>query len=187
MSSLWDNEFAGNRSCDIPPVQACTLKSRGWFDDKGKTQAILKPVSSWKEGRVVRDYMAGGLPHLSALPHLHVNRPWIVNVLFCNIKQIKSCSSRKLTHTRSYAFSRSPVGTRSRKKQIIFSQFASGRNSENPNAIWLIPGASRLSFFFLRSCSLNRAESLWHLHSKVCLLFVNEQNRDFKPFFFLWN
>ena len=39
--------------------------------------------------------------------------------------------------------------------------------------------------FFLRSCSLNRAESLWHLHSKVCLLFVNEQNRDFKPFFFL--
>ena len=49
------NEFAGNQSRDNPPVQACALKSRGRFDDEGsqgKTQAILKSFSSWKEGRV---------------------------------------------------------------------------------------------------------------------------------------
>ena len=33
------------------------FKEQRWFDDEGKTQAILKPVSSWKEGRVMRDYM----------------------------------------------------------------------------------------------------------------------------------
>ena len=35
------NEFARNRSRDILPVQACALKSRGRFNDEGKTQAIL--------------------------------------------------------------------------------------------------------------------------------------------------
>ena len=47
------NEFAGIRSCDIPPVQAFTLKSRGWFNKDWKTQAILLPVSSRKEGWVI--------------------------------------------------------------------------------------------------------------------------------------
>ena len=35
------HEFARNQSRDIPPLQACALKSRQRFDDKGKTQAIL--------------------------------------------------------------------------------------------------------------------------------------------------
>ena len=36
------------------------------------------------------------------------------------------------------------------KKQIIFSQFVSGRNSANPDAICFVPGASRFSVFFFK-------------------------------------
>ena len=32
------NEFAGNRPRDNPPVQACALKTRGRFDDDGKSK-----------------------------------------------------------------------------------------------------------------------------------------------------
>ena len=52
------HEFARNQSRDIPPLQACTLKSRGRFNDEGKNQAILQPFSSWKEGRVITDCLS---------------------------------------------------------------------------------------------------------------------------------
>ena len=50
---LYANEFAGNQSRDNLLVKACALKTRGRFDDEGKTKARTIPVFSWKEGRVI--------------------------------------------------------------------------------------------------------------------------------------
>ena len=46
------------------------------------------------------------------------------------------------------------------EKTNYFSQFVSGRNSANPMQSYWFRERAGFQFFFLRSCCLNRAESL---------------------------
>ena len=80
------NEFAGNRSRDNPPVQACALKTRGRFDDGGKTKPRTIPVSSWKEGRLIIPLALvapAGISPRGEIPRRHLSNSLVYfNILY---------------------------------------------------------------------------------------------------------